>query len=633
MASQADVAAQMVATLAITEPDLDTSIGSVTRKIIDAVAQSVADSYIDQHLLTYQYDIDSKIGADLDDFVQLFGISRLAAKRATGVVTFYRGTGEANRNLFIPVGTQVAAITTPIQYAQTVTGGFMPVGVVSVDVPVQAVEPGTIGNIGTGLLTVIRTPLEGIPSCTNISPLTGGTAAEGDSELRARWKRIVFRSLAGTEPMYAGIALDEPACTQVSVVGASKTYREQVQIEGGVAVSSIDDAAYVYGTTSVLGPNIDAGGIFTRTHDYSFVPTHRTSDGSLRPKVVIKPGKTTYPDIDEDGNAVSVAVESTVLDLTFEYAPEATRNLPGQGITNRVDVWCAGVDAREATQTVVFQTTARFQNFTASPYYKERFVRQDQTNPEVNNVFIPLAFGPIITVPSTLSIGGQVYVLNTDYFIVHEDTSFGYASDSLFGLEFDQSNLPPGVNPVFDVGANGDYTYNAVPRSVQDGIDRWRLTGIDAKAHQAKEIALRFALAVIYQRGANQAVVNTQIQQALQTYLARLSFNATVQSSDVIAAVHAASGVDSVRFLDLGDYNPGSAVNDVAVGIQRIVNGTVVIESYVDPTTGQARDVTFGDNELPVFAAIVGDLLDTNGNPLVGRVAVRAQNTFYLGAG
>src|SRR4051794_5411380 len=88
--TQTDIVAQMRAALSVSEPDLDTTIGSTTRKILDAVAEVVAESLIDKLLLDYQYDIDAKSGQDLDDFVALFGFNRLPAKRATGTVIFSR---------------------------------------------------------------------------------------------------------------------------------------------------------------------------------------------------------------------------------------------------------------------------------------------------------------------------------------------------------------------------------------------------------------------------------------------------------------------------------------------------------------------------------------------------------------
>jgi hypothetical protein len=42
-----DVVSQMRASLAVTDPDLDTSAGTTTRKIMDAVSESFVEAYLD----------------------------------------------------------------------------------------------------------------------------------------------------------------------------------------------------------------------------------------------------------------------------------------------------------------------------------------------------------------------------------------------------------------------------------------------------------------------------------------------------------------------------------------------------------------------------------------------------------
>ena len=64
--------------LAGTEPELDTSVGSVVRKISDAYAQVLATATADQKMLSYLFDLNSKSGSDLDDFALNFSIVRLA---------------------------------------------------------------------------------------------------------------------------------------------------------------------------------------------------------------------------------------------------------------------------------------------------------------------------------------------------------------------------------------------------------------------------------------------------------------------------------------------------------------------------------------------------------------------------
>lgn len=607
-ASLNDIVSQMRSALAVTDPDLDTSIGTTTRKMLDAVAESIAESYLDQHMLAYVYDVDSKVEGDLDSFCQAVGgISRLAAKRATGTVTFTR-SGPTTTTVFIPVNAQISSNTTPSIPVQTLTGAVMLPGQSTVTVAVQAVNGGPDGNIAANALTLLVTPIESIAVVTNLQPLTGGVSQETDTELRERWKATVFRSNAGSESMYLGLALDDPSVTAAQVLGASRRRREQVQVSAGVAVSTVDDVAYTFPTGVFVGSDIDNGVLLLNGVDYSWDTT------VTPPRVVI---------------LNTSAVDGTVLDLDFEYTPTASRNDPtglrfsGSSIMSRVDVLCAGQRPTAAQQSVVFSSTLRFTGDTASVYYTGKFVRLDGTNPTSTNVFLPLAFGPIISVPDVLTVSGATYgrigaptigiTYPSAYAVIHEDFPFGYTATSRFGLEWVIASVPAN-GTVFTIGGNGDYTYNEVPRAVQAQVDRWRLVGVDAKTHAAKQIYLRISLAVMYDRNANHAATNEAIDVALATYLGKIGLSGVVQVSDLEQAAHNVAGVDNVRLLGSQDYlswTYGSS-NSFNLGVQRIVTGTVV-ETYVT-TGGQFKDIVYGDAEVPVFESAIK--------------VVKAQNTF-----
>ena len=613
--------------LAVSDPDLDTSVGSTTRKIIDVVAESISESYMDQHMLTYQYDIDSKIEGDLDTFCQAIGgISRLAAKRANGTVTFTR-TGTGATTVLIPVNTQINTTSSPVVAVQTITGASMGVGQLSVSVPVQAVVAGPQGNVGANSLTAIASQVEGVAAVTNLQPLTGGTLQETDDELRDRWKKTAFRSNAGTDPMYLATALNDPDVTAAQVIGASKRRREQVQVTGGSASSTVDDAAYVFTTGVFLGGNLDNNTLLLKDLDYAWAST-------TPPKITMASGVSTYDtgNKDSNGNPVRAAIEGAVLDLDFEYTPQASRNDPegtrfGKGsILNRVDVWVAGQRPVQAQQSVVFRSDKVFTGDTTSTYATSKFARLDNSTPAVGNVFLPLAFGPIISVPDVLSVGGVTYgrvgasttgiTKPNAYQVVHETGCFGYAATSRFGLEWLATALPP-TNTVFTFGNNGGYVYNEIPRSVQADIDRWRLVGVDAQVHAARQIGLRFNLAIMYERTANQSAVNEAIDVAISTYLGRVGLGGVVQVSDIEQTVHNVPGVDNVRMSSVQDSTGWTyaTTNQYPVGIQRVVNGSVV-QTYVT-SAGLLRDVVFGDSEAPVFDS--------------STKKIKAQNTFgYL---
>lgn len=613
MADFSSVASQIIAALAISDPDLDTSIGTTARKMIDAFAESVAEGYVDQHMLSYVYDVDAKIGADLDAFVENFGMKRYAATRATGVVTFVRSTPAAARLLAIPISTQLGTTSSPQIVVVTTTAAILGIGVTSIVVPVQAVVAGTVGNAPANSITAILSTLsQSLPSVINLSALSNGRDAETDLELRARWRATVFRSLAGTEQMYLGVALADADCRRANVIGASKRHREQIQIVGGNATSVVDDVAYVYPDSAVLGPNIDGGVVMLRDHDYAFInsipptvhflsPDYDTGDVQLDPI-------TGIPLLDASGNALAVRApaEGALLDLDFEYQPKASRNSPNSGITNRVDVWVAGRRAQAARQSVIFQSLKRFSSDNTDALYTGNFIRPDGTTPSSNNVFIPLAFGPLLSLPGSLVVGGTTYYGpgNSDpsYWIVHRDGATGWSPISEFGIEWHASRLPPsGAVFVVDTG----YTFNEVPGSIMDAVNRWRLAGVDVQVHQATEMHLKMYFAVMYDRTANRAATKADLDSALAGLLAGNGFGATLQMSDILQTAHNIPGIDNIRLLTSAD----DAAN---YGIQQVIDGVVVANFN---TNGRARDITFGDSEVPVFDSSV--------------VSVRAQNTFH----
>jgi hypothetical protein len=564
----------MRALLGQLDPDLDTSIGTTTRKILDVTAQVVADGYVDEHISSYQYDIDSKSGADLDTFVQLFGIARIASRRATGALTFTRAAA-ANTYVPIPINTQVGTLDPSAVQVITIAAGVIPPGQTSVSVPCQAIIGGTTGNIGAGLMTQLLTNLQGV-TVTNSSALTGGSDQEDDNSLRIRWKKTVFRSLVGTSDMYLGIALDDQDCYAGNVVGASKIHTEQIQVVNGAATSDLTGSVYNYETTAIVGNNIDAGDVLLLNYDFQVVPG-------------------TNPLQIQKINGTASRMHDGFYDLSYQYTPGASRNIPNKHINNRVDVWVAGTRSTNAVQTLRWNQALLFTSGTTDTYYNQLYVRPDGTPATVGNIFIPLFFGPILSLPTSLTISGITYNYQTDYWIVHRNDAFGYTPSSLFGIEWKLSSAPAG-NPLFTVGTG--YAYNDVPTAIQHTIEGARLIGTDVKVHQAKSMYLRFNFAIMYTPTATISSVQAQISQRLQAMLTNTTFNSVLQASDVLAMVAGISGVDNVRFLDgqdvvgytgsmLSSSTPPSIAIQQVVPFQNTVTlGAPVISTHTGSGTG-----------------------------------------------
>lgn len=592
MASQSDVVAQMVAALNASEPDLDTSVGSVTRKILDAVAGQIAAATVDTQMLSYQYDINSMTGAALDSFVQLFGMSRYPAARATGFVTFTRGT--AADVVTIPVASQVSTPDGSV-VVQTLTAGILEPASLSVSVPVQAVVSGPSGNVPAGSLTQIMTPVSEITAVTNVSSLTGGANQETDTQLQARFEATVFKNMAGTSQMFLGIALNDQDCTAANVIDGATRYREQLQVTPAyTAISTVPDAQYVYPSGQVVGKDIDNGDIAAPGIQYTW-------DTSVPPVVEV---------IDH-----SYFSSGGLIDVSFLYMDKASRNSPSQGIYNRVDVWCAGKRPAAAAATVKFSPSTTFQSSTASNWYAGNFVRPDGSAPAAGNIFLALPYGPILTVPSTMVINGVTYGLASltnpigttsggvsyAYQIVHRGGAYGWSAYSDFGLEWVASMAPATGTPVV---ISEDYTYNDVILAIQNNLENWRLAGTDVQAHQGVEVPLQFSLAAIFETSATPSAVQAAINTSLSGYLATLGFGSVLYPSSVINIVENTPGVVACRFItaiDVGtSWTPGDP-DSVNVGIQAVYDG-VVTESYVD-SEGNPLTVEFGADELPVFAS------------------------------
>lgn len=610
MPSTGEIVARMASALRATEPDLDTSIGTPLRKILDAVGEAIAEAYIDQHLITYAYDIDSKVEGDLDDFVALFGFARIPAQRAQGVVTFTRPIDDVSNQtaLVIPPGAQVAALTNPLIYVQTTVSTVLNPGQYSADVPAQALVAGPGGNVPAGLATQLVQPSGNVSGVINANPFTGGVAQESDEALRQRFKATVFRSLAGTEAMYDGVAREIPqdpnlpesrAISRVNVIGSSKRWREQIQIVSGAATSTIKNAAYIFADNVFVGADIDAGDILVPGVHYTFTPSNPTNRADATATVA---------------SLLTSAMPDGVYDLDFEYVPQASRNDPGNtrfalgGVNNRVDIWVDGQVIDTAVQSVVFSDAKKFVSTpTTSIYYNARFTQNNDATPTppANSIFIPLAYGPILTVPDQLTIGGVTYIEGTHYWVVHQNDCFGYGPNSLFGLAWNATTKPAN-NTVFSI----TYTYNKVARLLQDAIAQWRLVGTDAKAHCGKPVNLRFNFAIMYDRRYDPTAVKTQIDTTLADFLDNLGFDTQLQVSDIIQVVHNVPGVDNVRFLTSTDNATSYAIQ----AMSQVATSTV-LQTYA--TSGRASDIQFADDQYPVFHS--------------STVSVKAANTFGVG--
>lgn len=174
--------------------------GSVLRAILEANASLALwiQWLIVQVLATTRAATSNDL--DLDSWVEDFGMTRLPGQGAVTLVTFSRVT--SGFQAVIPVGAQVktgdatvtfAVLPDPTNPAYSAASATYTLTASSsaLTVPVQAIVPGTSGNVQAGAISLLATAMPGIDLVTNPNPAVSGMDAESDNALRGRFANFI----------------------------------------------------------------------------------------------------------------------------------------------------------------------------------------------------------------------------------------------------------------------------------------------------------------------------------------------------------------------------------------------------------------------------------------------------------
>jgi uncharacterized phage protein gp47/JayE len=174
----------------------DLTIGSILRAVMESSAAVVLFL---QGLIVQLLSItraSTSTAEDLDSWAADYGVARLAAAKATGIVTFSRFTATAQA--VVPIAAQVQSFdgtqtfnvtldTTNTAYNATLGGYVLGAATASISVPVQAVTAGAGGNVAIGALNVIIQAIPGVDTVTNAAAFINGANAETDAAFRTRF--------------------------------------------------------------------------------------------------------------------------------------------------------------------------------------------------------------------------------------------------------------------------------------------------------------------------------------------------------------------------------------------------------------------------------------------------------------
>ncbi len=572
--SPEDVSNEIITTLAVTCPGLSCQIGTVERKIIDAVAEAIAEAYVDNYLLGSLLDIDTKVGLELEQFVGIFGFGRMQGKQAQGVVTVTLST-KSELDYQIALGTNFytkASVTgtgQPLYYSSK-QAAVLVKGSFTVDIPVECTIPGVLGNVAPDSVAFVGTIL-GSSSVTNLAAMTGGVDAETDADLRQRFKDTLLRNAAGTSDFYEALCLQNNTVSRVKVFGP--TTLDRLQIAAPTDTISLPVSADVKftwpGSQSVFKSLGQPDEVFYfEGGDYTFASGSGT------------PGITRVPSGD--------IAEGDILDIEYEYTTRSSRNRPASGVFNKVDIFVNGVDPYQVTErTIVGATTLSASS--ASPFHVGKFRRVGSSgNPTAGNRFTRLSMVPLASFPNTITIGPTVYTRGTEYHIIaasnidSDQTLLKGSPYEVAGIEW--TSAGPATNTELSLV----YVYNRTPRILQSIIKTAKQVCTDVLVHQADWTYIRPHLNIEYDRNYSISTTNTTIAGRLQSYFTNLGYGATITVSGVLLSVMQVIGVVNAKLTLSSESGVGSAY-----GMQAFDES-----ADVAPFSTYTDDFRLNDNQL-----------------------------------
>lgn len=584
-----------LAQLKLLDPDISAEPLSLERIVIDAIAQVIADAQGDQFTQAYQFDIDSKIGSDLDRFIALFGFARLQGSRATGSVTFYL-TSASSIDIQIPLGTQAvvpATSVTPALSFFTTASAVLYANTTSVEVPVQAGEIGIASNVPSNSIATMAsgfaTP---ISSVSNTAATTGGDDIESDAELRIRFKNTIFRNVSGTSDQYLALALATQFGRQANVIGSISRFTEFLQIPASLVISSqITYAKYTHPFDYYLTDgNTGNETFFNRTTDFVF------TTNNLVPQT--NPPTSVVPTLTIE-NSTDIPAGSIVY-LEHSYCSLNSRNDPSLNILNKVDIYVAGQDIQQTTETLLFPSSDFFFSTVAgATYNRTKWRRQNSPiNPTAGNTFQLLTWQSVTELPSAITIGSMTFFLGSDYYLVKDITNYKGSRQGRDGIEWTSAAADM---IAWTTSYTIDYDWNRLPITINSLIDSQKQMSSDVLVHAATQRFFNINTVQTYTQGFSTTAVDSNVIIALTTLFNNLTYGAVIKISVILDAIHRVPGVDNVRLATPADGGP--------YGIQEIAaDGATTLGA---PYT---TDFSLLDSDLPVLNSVV--------------VSKRSQNTY-----
>lgn len=592
----------IIGSLAVSDPQLSTALGTPVRKIITAVAQEMADYNVDVNTTTTLYSLDSVSGTELDYLVGQFGFTRQEARPAKGSVTVRRDNGDSL--LQISYGTQFykqATATMPSVVFQTTAYQELAEGVLSAEIAVVATVAGAIGNVPANTITY-SVAQSGYVNITNANPTSGGRDAETDAQLRQRFLQTVFRNMAGTKDQMLGLALANETVGRANLIGQESRYSEVVQAvssAGSVIAepsseqwdldvySPIDvdrrywvtmtDTQELLGhgdysvsqdgetvtfkkrdASEVVGP-VTPGAVLRLSHgDVSDVSVKRTDTGedydSQLYTLDASAGTITIASSGSVGTGISLTVlykydfvaAGDFVTIEFDYLSKHNR-----GGMKTVDLYVDSMSQRKVTdvQYIDFSKKATALNLA-------NWVRLDGSHPVIGHPVIPLSYQPLYGSIGFINMGTSIVLSEGVHFEpIFDATATAGSSRGMDAVEIigTVSNGELSFTNDPDATAVGDLTPVSIPylqnyaiEKVQELVDYQRVVTMDVQVHEAVHRRFVVYLTLMYSVFPRRSTMDS-VKESVVAWASSLPFGHTIQFSDIETVAANVAGVDNVR--------------------------------------------------------------------------------------
>lgn len=553
--------------LRTTLPALSAEIGTVERKIIDVVAESISEAYIDQYTTGSMLDIDTKAGIDLEQFVGLFGFGRLEGRRAGGFIRMELTTAatqdteiQKGSQFFVPRG----GTNNGDLYFYSTAPAVLGRGVFSVDIPIECTIAGTVGNVGPNTITSLGATI-GAASVTNLASMVGGVDVESDEELRQRFKATFLRNIAGTSDYYSALCLQNKFVSKVAVYGPITTYRTQVSAPStNVNIPIVTDVKYVWQSAESIYKDLgQPSEVFYRPGvDYTFT-------GGTSPVLVRQ--------------SAGIMLAGDIIDVEFEYTTRSSRNDPPNGITNKVDIFVNGTDPYTISERTIVPTQL-FSSSASNELFNGNFQRVlTGVVPSTANKFMRLGSTPIVAFPKVITVGTTQYTEGVHFYRVRGTTLLAGSNREVAGIEW----LPAG--PTAGTALTLTYSYNRVPELLNAIMRKSKQITTDVLVHEAQYRYIRPYLSLEINRGYSYSQVFANVQLSLRAFFGQMPYGTIVEMSDLTSNVHLVTGVDNV-WITTATENPTN------YGVKVYANS-----ADTTPLSTNAADFILGDAQLPIF--------------------------------